>query len=49
MHLDNFLYKYYHKSDINGLIRKEEKHTIELLKHVRELALLQQETGREHM
>ena len=44
MHLNNFIYKYYHKSNINELTRKEAINIIESLKHVREHTKAKQET-----
>ena len=38
IHLNNFVHKYYHKSNINELTRKEAMKAIESLKHVREHA-----------
>lgn len=35
-HLNNFIHKYYHKSNINELTRKEAVKVIESLKHVKE-------------
>ena len=47
IHLNNFVHRYYHKSNINELTRKEATNAIESLKRVREHAGAKQETGRE--
>lgn len=44
-HLENFLFKYYHKNDLVKLTREEASKVIESLKHIKAHHSIQEESG----